>query len=78
MYILLGAGASGDTDFLDNPASEEEGPFSNKLKKDYHLVKAGFLSKRSQFLAFQKKQPQALIDSINWNAKATLSSYQRK
>ena len=45
--------------------------FLNKLKKDCNQAKAGFLSKRSQFLAFQKKQPQALIDSINWNVKVS-------
>ena len=48
--------------------------FLNRLKKDCNQAKAGFLNKRTQFLAFQRKQPQVLIDSINWSVRVSYPS----
>ena len=56
MYILLGARAEGgDTDFLENPASEEEESLFKQIKKRLQLSKGWFSKQKESILGVSEE-----------------------
>ena len=56
MYILLGARAEGgDTDFLENPASEEEESLFKQIKKRLQLSKGWFSKQKDSILGVSEE-----------------------